>query len=104
MPAHQSHGNPERNVAIEEFSAQALFAENFDGFELQRLLAMGSSVEATKLSAQYGLEQRQQKSPNSALLAILKNDGELIFNVSGDEVSADAGDQLVYLTKGQLPR
>ena len=100
LPAHQSHGNLERNIAIEDFSAQPLFGEDFDGFELQRLLSNGSSVKATRLSAQFNLEQWQEKSPESALLAILKSDGELIFNVSGKEVLAEAGDQLVYLTKG----
>lgn len=103
LPAHQSHGNPERDLVTEDFSARTLFGEDLNSFQLGRVIAFGGEIKTTKLSDSFDIEKWRAHSPNAVPLCVLTSAGKLNFGVSGEELSAQAEDQIIYLATGFKP-
>jgi NhaP-type Na+/H+ or K+/H+ antiporter len=100
LPVHNSHGNPERDLVTEDFSARTLFNDDLNSFQLARVIAFGGAVKTTKLSENFDFEKWREHAPNAAPLCVLTAAGKLKFAVSGEELSTQADDQIIYLANG----
>jgi NhaP-type Na+/H+ or K+/H+ antiporter len=100
LPVHNSHGNPERDLATEDFSARTLFSDDLNSFQLARVIAFGGAVKTTKLSENFDFEKWRAHAPNAAPMCVLTAAGELNFAVSGEALSTQADDQIIYLANG----
>ncbi len=101
LAPNQSSTRFHKHVASPHKSGRILFSEEISYSIIRKKVAQGCSVKVTELSDEFGLEDWLESNPTALMLLVLKPSGDIVFNTIDDELHAEPGVKIIYLSESK---